>query len=305
MTLKLEYLDEAVNNALTFFNKKMPAKLNLKNFSFPLIVGSGNAYNAGQIIFKDKSALFATESNFKLALKRYQPLIKNKLIKEAIVISASGEKDSVWEIKAAKKAGLKTILLTCSPDSSAAQIADQVFPYRKLAEPYTYNTSTYLGMILSATSEKPVLIKKFIKKLVLPRRFKKYTSYSFVLPDEYAGVAPMLEIKHNELFGPKMSLRAFSEGEARHAKFVIRDEKELVISFGDNKFFGSPKSRWEINLPKTADSGLVMAVSYHLIGLMQRSKPDYFRKNINRFCTDDGFKAYGGTKPFDVIVPGN
>ena len=48
-----------------------------------------------------------------------------------------------------------------------------------------------------------------------------------------------------------------------------------------------------------------MAVSYHLIGLMQRSKPDYFRKNINRFCTDDGFKAYGGTKPFDVIVPGN
>jgi hypothetical protein len=28
-------------------------------------------------------------------------------------------------------------------------------------------------------------------------------------------------------------------------------------------------------------------------------------KNIERYCTDDGYKAYGVTKPFDVIVPGN
>jgi hypothetical protein len=42
----------------------------------------------------------------------------------------------------------------------------------------------------------------------------------------------MLDIKRHELFGPKVSLRAFSFGEARHAKFVIRDKKELVISFG-------------------------------------------------------------------------
>ncbi len=303
--LQLEYLDEAVVNALTFFNKKPVPKLNLKNFSFPLIVGSGNAYNAGQVIFKEKSALFATESTFKQALKKYQPLIKNKLIKEAIVISASGEKDSVWEIKAAKKAGLKTILLTCSADSSAARIADQVFAYRKLPEPYTYNTSTYLGMILSATSEKPTVIKNFINKCEFPRRFKKFSSYSFILPDEFASIAPMLEIKHNELFGPKMSLRAFSEGEARHAKFVIRDEKELVISFSKNEFFGAPKSRWEISLPKSADSGLIMALCYNIIGKIQRSKPDYFRKNIGRYCSDDGFKAYGATKAFEVLVSGN
>ncbi|MFZ2310660.1 MAG: hypothetical protein WAW11_03885 [Patescibacteria group bacterium] len=300
-----KYLDEAVLDALTFFNKKKPTKLDLKKINMPIVVGSGNAYNAGLIIFKDKNALFATESNFAAMLKNYKPLIKNGLIKEAVVISASGEKDSVWEVKAAKKAGLKTILMTCVADSSAAKIADSVIAYRKLAEPYTYNTSTYLGMILSATGENPLAIKNFLKKINLPRRFKKYSAYSFVLPDEYGAIAPMLDIKRHELFGPKMSLRAFSSGEARHAKFVIRDDKELVISFGENKFFGSPKSRLEIKLPKTANSGLVMALSYYVIGFMQRSKPSYFMKNIERYCTDDGYKAYGSTKPFDVIVPGN
>lgn len=304
-SLELEYLDEAALKALIFFNKKKVSKLTLKALSFPIVVGSGNAYNAGQIIFKDKGAFFANESNFRQTLKKCQPLIRNKTIKEVIIISASGEKDSVWEIKAAKKAGLKAILLTCSENSSAAKIADQMSVYRKLAEPYTYNTSTYLGMILSASNENPLAIKNFINKIELPRRFKKYSSYSFILPDEYAAIAPMLDIKRHELFGPKMSLRAFSEGEARHAKFVIRDEKELVISFSKNEFFGFPKSRWQINLPKTAGPAMMMSLCYCIIGMIQRSKPAYFKKNISRYCEGDGPQAYGSDKAFDVIVPGN
>ena len=205
----------------------------------------------------------------------------------------------------AKKSGLKTRLLTCSPDSNAAKIADQVYLYKKLPEPYTYNTSTYLSMILSSTGEDPENIKKFIKKLKVPRTFKQYQSYSFILPDKFGAITPMLDTKRHELFGPKVSLRAFSFGEARHAKFVVRDKKELVISFGKNLYFGEPNSRWEINLFDGADSGAIMAICYYLIGQIQNSKPDYFKKNIIRFCNDDGYKAYGSTKPFDVIVPGN
>ena len=222
-----------------------------------------------------------------------------------IVISASGEKDAIWETELAKKSGLKTILITCSGDSSAAKIADQVFTYRKLPEPYTYNVSTYLGMILSATSEKTENIKKTIKKIKIPKKFKQYQSYAFILPDKFANLAPMLDIKRHELFGPKVSLRAFSFGEARHAKFVVRDKKELVISFGKNLYFGESDSRWELNLPDDAGYGTYLAVCYSLVGLIQKSKPDYFKKNIPRFCNGDGYKAYGETTPFDVIVPGN
>lgn len=48
---KLPNLNETVIAALDFFEKNQPARLNLKNLGFPLVVGSGNAFNTGQIIF--------------------------------------------------------------------------------------------------------------------------------------------------------------------------------------------------------------------------------------------------------------
>jgi hypothetical protein len=116
----------------------------------------------------------------------------------------------------------------------------------------------------------------------------------------------MIEIKKSELFGPKVSLRAFSQGHARHAKFVIRDKKELVISLAEkNKCFGDPDSRWDITLPKNNSFGLVLALTYYIVGKMQISKPAYFKNNVVNYCNDYGPKAYGKDKPFDVIVPGN
>lgn len=301
---KLPCLNETVLAALDFFVKNNPPHLNLKPFSLPIVVGSGNAYNTAQIIFAGKPAIIASESNFKTILSGYKKLINNKTITQAIIISASGEKDSIWETKLAKKYKLKTVLLTCSPNSTAAKLADQVIAYRKLPEPYTYNVSTYLGIILSAGQEEARGIKEFINKIKLPVNFKKYTAYSFILPDEFAAVSPMLEIKRNELFGPYVSLRAFSFGEARHAKFVNNSEKELVISFGENKYFGLKANRWEIKIPRNAGNSFIMALSYFLIGKIQEQKAPYFKKNIAAFC-QEGPKAYGSNKPFDVIVPGN
>jgi len=302
---KLDTLNLSVLKALDFFQNNRPTGLNLKKYPFPIVVGSGNAYNTGQALFGSQKALFANESNFTELLRRYRDLIKNKTISHAVIISASGEKDSIWEVKAAKKAGLKTVLLTCSPDSTAAKLSGEVFSFNKLPEPYTYNTSTYLGMLMAAGGEKAENIISSILQLKIPKNFKKYRAYAFVLPDEWAAIAPMLEIKKSELFGPKLSIRAFSAGEARHAKFVIRTKEELVISFEENKFFGDPKSRFEIKPPKKAGLAWAMAVSYFLIGLIQDSNPDYFGQHIKHFCNDYGYKAYPGAKPFTVIVPGN
>lgn len=296
----LPNLDEVVLAALDFFSQNKPSSLNLKQYSFPIVVGSGNAYNTAQVIFADQAAIIATESNFKQTLIKYNKLIKNKSVSEVIIISASGEKDSIWEIKLAKKNKLKTVLLTCSPGSSAAKLADQVQIFKKLPEPYTYNTSTYLAIMLAAGKEDVSKVKDFIKKLRLVD-FKKYEAFSFILPDEFGAISPMLEIKRNELFGPYVSLRAFSFGEARHAKFVNQHEKELVISFGENKYFGLEKNRWQIKIPKQAGNSFIMALAYYLIGKIQASKPAYFKKNIEKFCLE-GPKAYGVNKPFSVIV---
>ncbi|MGE5425596.1 MAG: hypothetical protein ACM3PZ_00765 [Bacillota bacterium] len=302
---KLETLNLSVLKALDFFKANRPVALDLKKYSFPIVVGSGNAINAGLAMFSGRKAIFANESNFRRQLKDYRSLIAHKDITHAVVISASGEKDSVWEIKATKKVGLKTVLLTCSPESTAAKLADESHFFRKLAEPYTYNVSTYLGMLIASSKEKPGDIAASILKLKLPFNFKKYRAYSFIVPDEFGSIAPMLEIKRNELFGPNVSLRACTFGEARHAKFVVREKDELVISFGKNEYFGHQKSRLEINVPRSAGIAWMMSVGYFLIGLIQDGKPDYFGKHIKNFCTDYGYKAYEGSKPFPVIVPGN
>jgi len=300
-------LDQGVINALDFFSKNKLPKLNLNNFTFPIVVGSGNAYNVGHILFSGHKAIIADESTFKRVIENYKELINKKIIKDVIVISASGEKDSIWELELAKKYKLKTTLLTCSPNSSASKIADKVIVYPKISEPYTYNISTYLGIILSATGESSKNILNFIKKLKLKTGFKNYNAFAFVLPDDFIAITPMLEIKKSELFGPKLSLRAFSFGHARHAKFVTRDKKELVMTLGGEKnlYFGDPQSRWQINLPPRVDFAFILCLTYYLVGKIQASKPPYFKDNIKKYCQDYGPRAYGNKKPFDLIVPGS
>jgi len=300
-------LDEDVLLTLDFFTKNKPPTLDINRFKLPFVVGSGNAYNAGTIIFSNIAATFADESNFRKTVTSFGNAIKKGLMKDTVVISASGGKDSVWEIELSRQHGLKTTLLTTKAESGAAKIADEVITYKSIAEPYTYNTSTYMGMVLGSTCENPLKIKEFIGELKFPDAFADYKGYTFVLPDKYMQICPMLEIKKSELFGPHVSLRAFSQGHARHAKFVVRSSEELVISLDQkNEYFGDPSHRWDIDLPENSNFAMIMALTYYIIGKIQASKPPYFKENIGRYVSEDGPQAYGqNTKPFEIIVPGS
>lgn len=304
--MKIINLDQAVLNALRLLETKKSKQLNLKKFEFPFVVGSGNAYLTGLILFSSQTAILANENNFKNKAKAYKSLIDKKTIKEAVIISASGEKDSVWQIKLAKKLKLKTTLLTCSANSSAAKLADNVYVYNKVDEPYTYNVSTYLSMIISSTKENPQEIKKYINNLKFPTNFSSHQNFSFVLPNEFSSICPMLEIKARELFGSKLNLKAFGLGEANHAKYVIPCQKELVISIGEkNKYFGHPQHRWDIDLPKQTSFGLMLSLTYYIIGKIQEAKPAYFKKNIENYCQNIEPKIFNKKQATEVIVKGN
>lgn len=306
MTNQLINLDENVLLALDFFAANPPPLFPINSFNFPFVVGSGNAYNTGLIIFSEKAAIFADESNFKKLISVFQKPIHDKLITQAIIISASGGKDSVWEIELAKKHSLNTTLLTTKGNSDAAKIADKVYVFKSIDEPYTYNVSPYIGMLLSATKENPLKIKDYILSLKFPDNFDRYQSYSFIVPDKYMNICLMLDIKKSELFGPHLSLRAFSQGHARHAKFVIRSKNELVISIGaKNEYFGEPSHRWDIFPPEDIGFAGMIAVTYYVVGKIQSAKPPYFKENISNYVNYYGPKAYGSSKPFDLIVPGS
>lgn len=304
--MNIPTLDEVVFSSLDFFAKNLPPRLDLSSFSLPFVVGSGNAINTGKILFSNHAAIFADESNFKTTVAAYDAVIQKELIKDTVIISASGEKDSVWEIELAKQKGLKTTLLTCKPQSSAAKVADTVLLYKSIAEPYTYNTSTYLGMVLSATHEDPKAIFDYLKSLVIPTSFNSYDAYAFILCNKYLNVGPMISIKRDELFGPHVMIRAYTVGHARHAKFVHPWNHELVMCLGEeNRYFGDPEHRWDIKIPPWSGFGTMIALSYYLCGLIQRAKPDYYKQDIEKYCNDYGPKAYKKTEPFEVIVPAN
>lgn len=294
-TLKnIPNLDVAVLGALELFeNEKIP-KLNLGKYKKPLVVGSGNAAVTGKILFDGQDVVLADESNYKLKLKNI------KDIDGAILISASGAKHAITLAQDFKKRKLKTVLLTNNPDAPAKKYidADKFFVFPKNKEPYTYNTSTYMGMILGKTKENPTKIKDFIlntTKKESNKNFKKYDAFYLIIPNQFDATRELFTTKFDELFQPVVSGRVFTPEQSKHAKSVADNKKELFISFGyDNQTFGLKQNRLNISLPKGASYATIMAVVYYTIGKIQEQHPSYFKKGIVKYC-QGASKIFGKT----------
>jgi hypothetical protein len=278
-------LHHVVLDALRLFTSKGVPHLHLGNYRRPIVVGSGNAANTGKILFHDKDAIFGDESNFK------EELLAIHAIDGAILISASGGKHAPIIAKFLRKKNIETRLLTCTADCPAKKFIDpdKFFLFPEQREPYTYNVSTYLGMILGKTKEDPAKILRFIEKEVAPKindaRMQKFHSFFIIVPERFDAIREMLAIKFDELFGPKISKRVYTFEQTKHAKTVVPSSTELFISFGEpNKTFGDERARLLIPLPKDADYGAMMAISYYVVGRLQAQHPPWFKQNIVEYC---------------------
>lgn len=276
-------LDLVVLAALDLFTFKDLPTVPFGRFARPLVVGSGNAAQTGKILFNDQVAIFADESNFLLTLEN------NKDIDGVVVISASGSKHAVVIAKAVKDYGLPIILITNNPNPPAADYIDSgnIFVFPKNREPYTYNTSTYLGMVLAKTKEPAEDIKNYIEESLthkLLRDFNDFNSFVFILPTKYAHLCEMVRTKFDELFGPYAQGRVFTEEEIKHAKTVVTSGDELFIAIGvDNQNYGLAKNRLSISVPNNINYGFMIAVCYYIVGCIQKTKPPVFKNNIENY----------------------
>jgi hypothetical protein len=274
---QLKGLDEIVISALSLFSSQMPPKLEPLDFKRPLVVGSVNAAATGRIIFSDTDAVFADVSSYK------QMLDSVKGIDGAILVSASAAKSAPGIAKELRKRNLRIVLITNNPEAPAKKFVEKTYLLPKQPEPYSYNTSTYLGMMLSKTGEDPRKILEHIRKLKIPQDLGEYDSFFLIVPEEFTLMREMFVTKFDELFGPRVSGRAFTLEQAKHAKTIIESEKELFISFGEkNKLFGS--KRLDVPLPKNAGYAAMMAVGYYVIGKIQSQHPPYFKESIEAYC---------------------
>lgn len=289
-------LDVVVLGALELFEKEELPVLNVNRFRRPLVLGSGNALVTARAIFSGHSALFADETN-------YESAIFSGEVDGAYIFSASGSKHAMTFARALDQKGVPTVLVTNNDKAPAAQefpgVMSLVFP--KNREPYTYNTSTYMGMLLASTRERANDIKKFIEhdlKGAIPENIADYDAYYFLLPEKASPVAELFITKFDELFGSLVAKRVFTFEQTKHAKTVINNPNSLFVSLGvENTIFGD--NRVQIPIPDDAGLATVMAIGYYVIGHIQKGKPQWFKDSIGPYV-QFAKEAYGWDLP--VIV---
>ena len=273
-------LDECVLAALELFQTVDIKKWDFSKFKKPLIAGSGNAIVTAQIIFSWIDAIFCDETNFDSAIQ--------KDIDWVIILSASGEKHAPIFAENSQKLWFGTYLITCSKNSSAEKIIweNHTIITPKNREPYTYNTSTYMGWVLANTWENPQEIYKYIQEKIDPIvnnfDFSQFSSYLLLTPNNFAGVNQLFRVKFIELFGRKIARDVFSYEHMKHAITVVPDDNELAISFWEWEF-DFENTKLNIPLPVDWDLATIMAIWYYVIWKIQQSYPNYFQENIGNY----------------------
>lgn len=293
----LPELPEVTLGALELFIKKGLSDVKIKEFKMPVVVGSGNAISTAKILYQDKNVIFADENNFNEAFLQDG-------VDGVLIFSASGEKHAPIIAKAAKKLNLNVQLITCSTNSSAEKIvgSKNTIITNKNREPYTYNTSTYMGWILAKTRENPEKILDFIDKKVknkIPSDLGLYDGFLLVLPNEFEGLSNLFNVKFVELFGRQVARDVYTYEQLKHAVTVVPNKSELAISFGEGEF-DFQNNILNIPIPKNCGIATMMAIGYYVIGNIQNQKKPYFKENISSYIKRLNKKSFG--KGLKVIV---
>lgn len=281
--------------SLELFVEKLP-KAKIKSFKKPLIIGSGNAIATAKILYGNTNAIFGDETDYKEKLKLD--------IDGVLIFSASGGKHAPIIAEAAKKKRKKVQLITCTPSSQAEEVVgkENTIVTPKNREPYTYNTSTYMGWIFAKTKEDPKKIMQFIKRSVAPKiptNLKSYNGFLLITPDNLAGVNHLFEVKFIELFGRQVARDVKAYEELKHAITVVPNKKELCIQFGKGQV-DFENDTLQIPLPKDCGPAALMAIGYYVIGCIQNQKPQYFKNNISDYINRNKKGNFG--KAMSVIV---
>lgn len=275
-------LDIAVLGALELCIEEELPKFDFSSCKRPLIVGSGNAEATGKILGKDMDAVFASESNYE------EKLINIHDIDTVILLSASGEKHAPIIAKKAKELGKNIIFITNTKDSSASkelrkEEGDKEYVLPKNREPYTYNTSTYMSIMLASTGESPKDIYAFIQEKIAGMDFSQcgeYDRFYIIVPSEFSEIIRMLNVKFIELFGRTVARDIETKDYVAHATTVVASN-ELFISFGEeNALWGKEENRLYIPLPENAGYVAMMAIGYYVVAQIQKRRAPLFKENL-------------------------
>ncbi len=147
-----------------------------------------------------------------------------------------------------------------------------------------------MGMLLSNTQEDPSKIRTYIESELVPQipdGLASYTAFYFIIPERFTVMAEMFETKFNELFGPMVPFRVFTNEQTKHAKTVIPLDTELFVSFGEpHPYYGRKGGRLSIDVPEWMEAAGFMALVYTFIGNIQKQLPPYYKEHIVEYTKE-------------------
>ena len=282
-------LDECVMNALGLFADPATSfpKPDLSRFKRPLVVGSGNAIATGRIIFDSTDAVYADEGTFQNKLDMINDL------DGVILLSASGAKHAPMIAEAVEPRELPLLLFTCNPSPLAKNGISEVHVFPSRPEPYTYNTSTYMGMMMATLVADPAAEAQKIRRHItdqvdpalagLGKELGDFDAFYLLVPEEFELIRIMLTTKFVELFGRRVARDVFTWEQTKHATTVVNAPNELFLAFGrENTSLGA--DRLNVPLPENATYPAIMAVGYYVIGKIQTQKPAWFKEGVGPFA---------------------
>ena len=276
----LANLDLVVMAALDLFSSDL--SVNIPDFAFkkPVIVGSWNAKNTSKILYENRDVYYADENN-------YKEIISMTWVDWVIIFSASWGKHAPIVAEYAKQKNIEVKLVTCNENNETEKFIwkENIIVTPRNLEPYTYNTSTYMWWIIAKTKENPSKILAYIendlsKKLLID--FTKYDSFLFVIPNKFASMAPLIEVKFIELFWRNIARDIKTFEELKHAITVVPNPRELCIRFWKEDIYFSGDIL-DIGLPDFLWLAWFMSVSYYIVWVLQNQFPPYFKNNIEDY----------------------
>ncbi|MEC8220999.1 MAG: hypothetical protein VX028_02905 [Nanoarchaeota archaeon] len=286
-------LDVVLLGALEKFMRDGLSEIEFPSFDKPLIGASVNALTTAKMLFGER-AQYVDENTLREDVESLA-----KQCDGAIVFSASGGKHAPILAKQFQELGLDTYAVTCTNGSQVEGVVgrEKTIVTKKNREPYTYNTSTYLGWMFSGVSMDVQDVKElydFILKEVdpvIPKNIHEHFGYYLLVPNTAGYVGNLFDVKFEELFGTLVPWQTHTFETSMHAKTVIAPQYCLAFGEGELPVHVYEENTFRVPLPENFTNAHVMAIGYYVIGKIQRGKHPYFKESLKSYILENKKKG--------------
>ncbi len=266
---KIEKLDFYARKTLDSLAGWRYPELKIEKTSRNVFVGSGDADNTGRILAQNFGGVG-------FSVVDYKRFFENNPVRDlnVYIVSASGGKDGVKMAQWLTENGWQPKLITSNPEPPAGKFLkpENIFVFPAIAEPPTYNVSTYAAMLYGILKEDISGIKERIEKLSVPD-LRKYKFIFFLTDDKYEIIGRMAKRKVAETLD---GIGADGGGYSNAAHGMLLQPNPDRLIFCLNCKYDGPGDAYELNL----DSYLGLLLGIHYI--VGKNQTDADSENILR-----------------------